>query len=83
MRRGGFELCINKNAGLSGSFDANELEFVEREATPQLLMRLRTRLYLSEISLSYTVMSFYIFGVQRVQSTVHNWGHKADVQPQE
>jgi len=66
---------------LSGCLDEINLEFVEREATPKLLMKLSIQLHLSRLSLSYTVSFLEVFGVNRVRSTVHNWVHKADLQP--
>jgi Transposase and inactivated derivatives len=72
-----------ENASLNGSLDGIELEFVEREATPRLLMKLSIQLHLAGLSLSNTVPFLEVFGVQRVRSTVHNWVHKADLQPQD
>ena len=72
-----------ENASLSGSLDRIELEFVEREATPELLMKLSIQLHLAGLSLSNTVSFLEVFGVQRVRSTVHNWVHKADLQPED
>ncbi|PSP82901.1 IS6 family transposase, partial [Halobacteriales archaeon QS_6_64_34] len=34
-----------KNAGLSGNLDQIDLDFVEREATPRLLMKLSIQLH--------------------------------------
>jgi putative transposase len=70
-----------ENARLSGSLGQIELDFVEREATPQLLMKLSIQLHLAGLSLSNTVSILEIFGVDRARSTVHNWVHKADLQP--
>jgi putative transposase len=70
-----------ENARLSGSLGQIELDFVEREATPQLLMKLSIQLHLAGLSLSNTVSILEIFGVNRARSTVHNWVHKADLQP--
>jgi len=67
---------------LSGSIDQIELGFVEREATPQFLMKLSIQLHLCGLSLSNTVRVLEIFGVQRARSTIHNWIHKADLQPE-
>ena len=39
-------------------------------------------LYLSHLSLLNTVLVLEVFGVDRVRSTVHNWVHKADLQPE-
>jgi putative transposase len=71
------------NASLSGCLDRIKLAFVEREATPQLLMKLSIQLHLAELSLSNTISALEIFGVERARSTVHNWVHKADLQPEE
>ena len=66
---------------LGGTLGQIELDVVEREATPQLLMKLSIQLHLAGLSLSNTVSILEIFGVERARSTVHNWVHKADLQP--
>jgi hypothetical protein len=71
-----------KNGRLGGNIDQIELAFVEREATPEFLMKLSIQLHLSGHSLSNTVRVLEVFGVQRARSTVHNWVHKADLQPE-
>ena len=71
-----------ENDRLSGCLDEMNVEFVEREATPRLLMKLSIQLHLSGLSLSNTVSFLEVFGVDRVRSTVHNWVHKADLQPE-
>jgi transposase-like protein len=71
-----------ENTRLSGSIDQINLEFVEREATPRLLMKLGIQLHLAGLSLSNTVSILEVFGVDRARSTVHNWVHKADLQPE-
>ena len=71
-----------ENTRLSGSIDQIELAFVEREATPQLLMKLGIQLHLAGLSLSNTVSILEIFGVSRARSTVHNWVHKVELQPE-
>jgi putative transposase len=72
-----------ENASLNGCIDQIELGFVEREATPRLLMKLGIQLHLAGLSLSNTVSILEIFGVERARSTVHNWVHKADLQPED
>ena len=72
-----------ENASLGGCIDRIELGFVEREATPRLLMKLSIQLHLAGLSLSNTVSILEIFGVKRARSTVHNWVHKAGLQPEE
>ena len=71
-----------ETARLEGNLGRIELGFVEREATPRLLMKLGIQLYLAGLSLSNTVSFLEVFGVDRVRSTVHNWVHKADLQPE-
>jgi putative transposase len=71
-----------ENDRLNGSLGQIELGFVEREATPRLLMKLGIQLHLAGLSLSNTVSVLDIFGVDRARSTVHNWVHKAELQPE-
>jgi putative transposase len=71
-----------KNASLSECFDRIDLAFIEREATPRVLMKLSIQLHLAGLSLSNTVSILELFGVSRARSTVHNWVHKADLQPE-
>ncbi len=71
-----------ENARLSSSTGQLDLDFVEREATPRLLMKLSIQLHLVGLSLSNTVRIIELFGVDRARSTVHNWVHKADLQPE-
>ena len=72
-----------ENARLNGCLDEIDLDFVDREATPRLLMKLGIQLHLAGLSLSNTVSILDIFGVKRARSTVHNWVHKADLQPED
>jgi len=46
------------------------------------LMKLSIQLHLAGLSLSNTVSILEIFGVERARSTVHNWVHKAELQPE-
>ena len=71
-----------ENDRLNGCLDEINLEFVEREATPRLLMKLSIQLHLAGLSLSNTVSILEVFGVKRARSTVHNWVHKVDLQPE-
>jgi transposase-like protein len=66
---------------LDGCLDEIELGFVEREETLQPLMELSIQLHLAGLSLSNTVSILELFGAERGKSTVHNWVHKADLQP--
>ncbi len=60
-----FEWLMPENTRLSGSIDQIELGFVEREATPRLLMKLSIQLHLAGLSLSNTVSILEIFGIER------------------
>jgi len=71
-----------KNGRLSGSIDQIELGFVEREATPEFLMKLGIQLHMAGLSLSNTVRVLEVLGVKRARSTVHSWVHKAELQPE-
>jgi putative transposase len=66
---------------LSGGNDCMELDVVEREATPEPLMKFGIRLHLAGLSLSNTVTERERHGVERSRSTVHNWVQKAGLQP--
>mgnify|MGYP000091380928 CR=1 FL=1 len=66
---------------LSGCIDWIDLEFVEKEETPQPLMKLSIELHVPKLSLGDTVSVLETFGVERARSTVHNWVQKADLQP--
>ncbi|MCU4926868.1 IS6 family transposase [Halobacteria archaeon AArc-dxtr1] len=68
-------------ARLSGRSDWIDLDFVERERTPRRLMELGIRLHLAGLSLSNTVRELEKFGVERSRKAVHDWVHKADLQP--
>lgn len=54
---------MSENGSLSGSPDQIDLDFVERETTPRLLMKLSIQLYLAEQSLLNTVSVLEIFGI--------------------
>lgn len=74
---------MSENASLNGCIDQIDLDFIEREATPRFLMKLSIQLHLAGLSLSNTVSILEVFGVERARSTVHNWVHKADLQPED
>lgn len=68
-------------ARLIGGSDCFELDFLEREATPESAMKLGIRLNLAGLSLSDTVSVLNRLGVERCRTTVHDWVQKADLQP--
>jgi len=71
-----------ENDRLDGCLNEIELGFVDREATPELLMRLGIQLYLAGLQLSNTVSILEIFGVRQARPTVHSWVHEAELQPE-
>lgn len=68
-------------ARLNGGSDCFEVDFLERETTPESAMKLGIRLHLAGLSLSDTVSVLDILGVERCRTTVHSWVQKADLQP--
>jgi len=71
---------IERFTGPSGSI---ELDFVEREVTPQPLMQLSVHLHAAELSLPNTISTLDNSGVDRCRSTVHNWMEKVDLPPED
>jgi len=70
------------NTRFSDGPDSIELAFVERERTPEAAMRLGIRLHLAGLSLSNTVSILEKVGVDRSRKAIHDWVHKADLEPQ-
>ena len=66
---------------LSGSTDWIDLEFVQRERTPERIIEVGIQLYLTGLSLSNTKQYLESLGVERSRAAIHNWVQKADVQP--
>jgi len=66
---------------LSGCRDWIDLDFVERERTPEPAMALGIQSHVAGLSLSNTVELLEDLGVQRSRKAVHDWVQKADLQP--
>ena len=66
---------------LSGRSDWIDLEFVERERTPEPIIEVGIHLHLAGLSLSNTKQILERLGVERSRTAIHNWVQKADVQP--
>ena len=66
---------------LSGSSDWIDLDFVERERTPERAMKLGIQMHVAGLSLSNTISVLDKLGVQRSRKAVHDWVQKADLQP--
>ena len=69
-------------ARLSGHRDWIDLDFVERERTPKPAMALGIQSHVAGLSLSNTVDLLADLGVDRSRKAVHDWVHKADLQPE-
>jgi putative transposase len=72
---------MRENPMLVGLTDRFDLEFAERQATLELVMKLGIQFHLGGLSLSNTVSVLEIFGVERARSTVHDWVYKAELGP--
>src|SRR6056297_3136546 len=68
---------------LSGCTDWIDLDFVERQRTPERAMKLGIQLHLAGLSLSNTVSTLKELGVERSRKAIHDWVQKADLQPTE
>jgi len=66
---------------LSGCTDWIDLDFVERQRTPERAMKLGIQLQLAGLSLSNTVSILEELGVERSRKAIHDWVQKADLQP--
>ena len=65
---------------LSGDRDWIDLDFVERERTPEPAMALGIQSHVAGLSLSNTVDLLASLGVQRSRKAIHDWVQKADLQ---
>ena len=66
---------------LTGETDWIDLEFVERERTPESIIEVGIQLHLAGLSLSNTKQHLERLGVQRSRTAIHNWVKKTDLQP--
>jgi putative transposase len=71
-----------KISRLSGHRDWIDLEFVERERTPEPAMALGIQSHVAGLSLSNTVELLESLGVQRSRKAIHDWVQKANLQPE-
>jgi len=67
---------------LSGYRDWIDLDFVERERTPEPAMALGIQSYVAGLSLSNTVELLASLGVDWSRKAIHDWVQKADLQPE-
>jgi putative transposase len=66
---------------LSESIEWIDLSFVERKRTPEWAIQAGIRCHPAGISTRDTSQFLDELGVQRSHVTIHNWVHKADLQP--
>jgi len=66
---------------LSGYIDWIDLEFVERERTPEQIIEVGIQLHLAGLSLSNTKQYLDRLGIKRSRTAIYNWIQKADLQP--
>ena len=66
---------------LNGSSDWIDLDFVQRKRTPEPIVEVGIQLHLAGLSLSNTKQYLERLGVQRSRTAIHDWVHKADLQP--
>ena len=66
---------------LSECIEWIDLLFVERHRTPECGIQVGIRCHLAGMSIRYASQFFDDLGVQRSHVAIHNWVHKADLQP--
>ena len=66
---------------LSGCIEWIDLSFVERKRTPEWAIQVGIRCHLAGMSLRDASQFLDELGVQRSHVAIHNWVHKADLQP--
>lgn len=66
---------------LVGRSEWIDMEFVERERTPEPAMKLGIRSHLAGLSLSNTVSLLADLGVECSRKAIHDWVQKANLQP--
>jgi putative transposase len=66
----------------SGTREWIDLDFVERERTPEPPMALGIQSHVAGLSLSNTVELLDNMGVHRSRKAIHDWVQKADLQPE-
>ena len=70
-----------KISRLNVNSDWIDLEFMERERTPEQAVKLGIQMHLAGLSLSNTTSVLESMSVKRSRKAVHDWVHKADLQP--
>jgi putative transposase len=71
-----------KISRLSDGSDWIELDFVERQRTPEFAMQLNIQMHVAGLSLSNTTLILEGLGVERSRTAVHKWVQKTDLHPE-
>ena len=66
---------------LSGCIEWIDLSFVKRQRTPKWTIQVGIQCHLAGMSLQYTSKHLESLGVGRSHVAIHDWVHKADLQP--
>ncbi|WP_380674660.1 IS6 family transposase [Salinigranum sp. GCM10025319] len=66
---------------LSRNTEWIDLEFVERQRTPEFAIQVGIQLHLAGLSLSNIKQHLERLGVERSRTAIHDWVRKADLQP--
>ncbi len=66
---------------LNRNTDWINLEFVERERTPEVAIQVGIQLHLAGLSLSNNKQYLERLGVKRSRTAIHDWVRNADLQP--
>ena len=66
---------------LSDSTDWIDLDFVERERTPERTIKVDNQLHLADLSILNTKQYLERVGVERSRTATHNWVQNADLRP--
>jgi transposase-like protein len=66
---------------LGESIEWIDLSFVERERTPRWAIEVGIRCHLASMSLRYVSQYVGELGIDRSHVAIHNWVHKAELQP--
>ena len=76
-----FEYSMPETNRLSEPTEWIDLEFVERQRTPEFAIQVGIQLHLAGLSLSNTKQHLERLGVNRSRTAIHDWVRKADLQP--
>ncbi len=72
---------MSESDRLSGGIEWIDLSFVERQRTPEWAIQVGIRCHLAGMSLRDASQFLEELGVQRSHVSIHEWVHKADLQP--